>query len=74
LERISIPDTFTTIDEYGYSGTGIKEIVLPSHVESFQDHAFADCKLLVKATVPTNVDEYDGNEDGWYAFSGCNNL
>ena len=55
----------TEIDEYAFSNTNIKEIILPDCVETIHQGAFEDCQLLSDATLGASLKSI-----GSYSFYG----
>lgn len=55
LETIELSEGIEIIPQGGFSGTNIKEIVIPSSVREIQASAFADCKEMEKITLNNGV-------------------
>ncbi len=67
--RVVIKDGVSTIAECAYMNEPIKEVTVAGSVKTIERRAFADCKLLVKITLPNGVVKI-----GCEAFSGCTSL
>lgn len=51
----SLPTTMTVIRNNVFSGARIKNVVIPSTIESIGASAFKDCSMLTEITVPASV-------------------
>ena len=62
IESIKIPEGVVIIGSYAFSSRGyMKNITLPSTLNSIQDRAFSGCKGLTEITIPTSVTEIGSN-------------
>lgn len=50
LESIDLPEGLTKIGYMGFAGAGLKEIRIPSAVETIESHAFSTCENLASIT------------------------
>jgi hypothetical protein len=67
LSSFVIPDGFTSISAYTFSGnTSITSIVIPNSVTSIEHWAFYNCSSLVSINIPEGVTSI-----GHGAFNGC---
>ncbi len=69
LKEIAIPDTVEVIEELAFSGTGLKEVKLPSNLKQIKSGAFGNCKSLTSIDIPDTVTEISCG-----AFCNCTNL
>ena len=69
LESVKFPLTLRTIQKKAFSGSGIKEIVLPSPLTSIGEQAFSDCENLTNVKFLFNLEKI-----GDKAFYNCKNL
>ena len=72
--NIVIPATYkgkavTAIDAYGFAGSAIESIVIPSNVTRIYHGAFEYCTSLASVTIPDSVTSI-----GEYAFYNCDSL
>ena len=68
LTHITIPDSVRWIHGNAFVGTNLREVVIPSSLQSPLS-GFANCRNLVSVTIPNGITEIDFN-----AFSGCESL
>lgn len=69
LEKVTIPEGVTKIDNYAFKGCGLKSLKLPSTVKEIGKEAFYSCNQL------SSVELGDGVETiGSRAFSWCDSL
>ena len=70
LEKITIPDTVTTIKGYAfYECSNLKEIQIENGLKEIGDRVFSNCTLLQKVILPDTV-----NSMGTNIFYNCINL
>ncbi len=69
IESVVIPDTIHTIGGSAFSGSGLKEVVVPDSVTSNLQNVFGGCLQLEKAVIGNGVTNMGG-----YTFSSCSNL
>lgn len=56
LERIVIPEGYTTIGKKAFKGcVNLKEVVLPTSLQFIEEEAFADCPNLTSIILPINM-------------------
>lgn len=69
-KKITIKEGCTAIPANAFKDkTTLKEIILPSTIETIGDYAFSGCKNLTSVSIPKAVSAI-----GKYAFAGCSNL
>lgn len=66
LSKITLPKNTKKIEPYSFSGTSLKEIVIPEGASIIGKNAFANCKQLSKVIIPSTVKVIDDE-----AFFGC---
>ena len=70
LERITIPDSVTSIGGLAFSRcTGLTSVNIPSSVTSIGEEAFNGCTGLTSINIPNSVTSI-----GYYAFNRCTGL
>ena len=69
LTEIKLPENLTSITEYTFSRTAIKEIILPDSIQQIPSSCFSGCKNLETIDIPDGAVEIAN-----YAFIGCSNL
>ena len=69
LEKVTLPDTITTICEDAFRNSGLKEIELPNYLVTIEDNAFYCCYDLRKVNIPDSVQNI-----GYSAFYSCDKL
>lgn len=69
LERVELGDTVTTIGEFAFQYTGIKEIILSDSVEVIREEAFTWCESLEYIKMSKNLVTIEP-----IAFWGCTSL
>ena len=70
VEHLIIPDEFTNIGDYTFSGcSGLTSVTIPNSVASIGNYAFYGCTELTSVTLPNSVTNI-----GNYAFYGCTGL
>lgn len=67
LTEIQLPNSLTELD--GFSGSGLRNLVIPSTVKEIGSYAFSECKHLTSVDIPESVTKI-----GEGAFSGCDGL
>lgn len=65
LKEVDLPDTIETIEDYGYSYSGIEAFIAPPNLESIGERAFFRCKDLKRVVLNEGL-EVIGND----AFTG----
>ena len=68
MTQISLCNSLTSIENYTFYGTGLKNVLLPEGLQSIGDSAFASSKLE-GLTIPASVNYID-----CYAFESNRNL
>lgn len=68
MTQISLCNSLTSIENYTFNGTGLKNVLLPEGLQSIGDSAFASSKLE-SLTIPASVNYID-----CYAFESNRNL
>ena len=68
LTSVTLPDTLTSIGEYAFYETGVKNLTLPSSLKTVGESAF-EMSALETIYVPDSVEEL-----GEYLFYGCTSL
>ena len=68
MTQISLCNSLTSIENYTFYGTGLKNVLLPEGLQSIGDSAFASSKLE-SLTIPASVNYID-----CYAFESNRNL
>lgn len=66
LEKITLPNSITSIGKYAFSYSALKNITIPDGVTSIGDYAFQYCDFT-SVIIPNNVESI-----GQGAFYGCN--
>jgi hypothetical protein len=69
LEKVVLPDTITTIEDYAFLHSFMSSIELPDSVTSIGKNAFSSCENLQEITLPENLTSI-----GDHAFRSCSNL
>ena len=69
LKSIKLGDRLISIGEYSFSGSGLKEIVLPDSLEVMGERCFAQCSSLESAVLPVKITNIP-----FYAFYDCGRL
>ena len=69
LDSVTIPESMDSIKEGTFANSGIKNIVIPSGVESIEASAFSGCTGLTGVIIPNSVTNI-GNS----VFSNCSRL
>lgn len=69
LQSVKFGNGIKRIENSTFSGTPLREVVIPQNVTYIGENAFGDCKKLTKVTINNKVKEIKGG-----AFSGCTNL
>ena len=72
LSNVVIPESVTSIGDYAFNETGIKEIVLPSSLTTIGFSVFRYCNSLTKAVFNSDNIKFTGNNS--YMFYYCLNL
>ncbi len=57
LEKITLPNSITSIGDYAFSYSGIMNITIPENVTNIGNYAFCKCLWLESITIPDKVDE-----------------
>lgn len=57
LEKITLPNSITSIGDYAFSYSGIMNITIPENVTNIGNYAFSKCLWLESITIPNKVDE-----------------
>lgn len=65
-ERLTIPDSVTSIGEWAFMDSSFSEIIMPDSVTTIGQHAFSGCRNLKSITIPEGVTHI---QDG--TFIGC---
>lgn len=68
IEHITFPDSVTSLHDLGLERSPLKEIVLPSNLQSIDSDCFHYCAELKTATIPDSLDKLG------YIFKGCTAL
>ena len=66
LEEVIIPGSVTTIGARAFYGCGLKQVTIPSNVETIGEFAFCVCKELKDVLITSSVKTI-----GMNAFAGC---
>ncbi|WP_172135703.1 leucine-rich repeat domain-containing protein [Adlercreutzia sp. ZJ473] len=61
LERVSLPDSVTTIGPFAFSDTGMRRFVAPSSLKSIEDKAFFYCAQLHEAVLNEGLESIGGS-------------
>ena len=69
LSAIGIPTGCTSVGSYAFAGTAIKSVSVPSSVVSLGEGAFASCRKLAYAELPSGISKVSAS-----LFSGCTAL
>lgn len=69
LDSVDIPSSLISIPRYAFLGTILKEVEIPTGVQSIEDYAFKSIETLKNIRIPSTI-----NNIGIYAFVGCSNL
>lgn len=69
LNEVLIENGVKIIDEFAFSETGIKNIIIPNSVESIGESAFKKCLNLQNVVLSNNIKEIPDS-----VFYGCKNL
>lgn len=70
---INIPNSVTTLEEYCFSTSGIKSLIMPDSIEHVQGSICYECPNLKKVKISNNLTEL-GEKAGWYDFYLCREL
>ena len=62
-------ETITTISDYAFECTSVREVYLPDSIISIGDYAFCNCTSLTSITLPDSVTSI-----GYFAFAYCHSL
>ncbi|MBQ9735702.1 MAG: leucine-rich repeat domain-containing protein [Clostridia bacterium] len=68
-DTVTVPDGIKTVGRAAFSGSRVREVLLPEGVEVLEQAAFLNCSKLLSVTLPDTL-----RSVGPYAFSGCTNL
>lgn len=66
IEKVVISDEITSICDYVFQNTSIKEISIPDSIKNIPYYAFGDCPNLETVEIPYTVSQIDD-----YAFYNC---
>lgn len=69
LERVTLPDTITTIPQYAFANSGIIDLDVPKNVILIDDYAFYNCSRLSEISLPETLTNIDA-----HAFEKCTSL
>lgn len=70
IEKLIIPDTITSINDYTFSDCdSITSVIIPESVTSIGFYSFSNCRSLTEIVFPDNSDASVSIDTG--AFSGC---
>lgn len=69
LTDITIPDGMTFIDNCTFTGSSVKNVVLPESIERIGWDAFRNCERLTSINFPKNLVNFSNN-----AFANCTSL
>lgn len=61
LEFVLLPETIYKIGDYAFSGTSLKEIVIPEGCEEIGEYCFKDCRLLKDIYIPSSIKKIGEN-------------
>ena len=65
IESVTIPGSLKVIEEYSFSRSSIRELVISEGVEEIGERAFMNCTMLQSVTIPDSVTTL-----GYGVFSG----
>ena len=65
---VYVPDGISKIAEDAFSGSSVKEVILPDSVTEIGDRAFKECRMLQRIRLPRGLREL-GNELFWFCSS-----
>ena len=69
IEEVKLPESLTSIGNYGFSGFAALKSIDLTHVTSLGTYVFQNCAELTSVTVPDAITELPN-----YLFSGCKKL
>ena len=69
ITKIVLNDGITSIGEYAFYDSGIKDFAIPESVSSIGQYSFYSCTGLIEMFVPNTVTEIPK-----YSFYGCSNI
>ncbi|MBQ2740113.1 MAG: leucine-rich repeat domain-containing protein [Clostridia bacterium] len=69
LDTLTISSNITSIGEFAFAGSTLKEIVLPEGLTAIADYTFDNCRALTKVAMPDSVVSI-----GMHAFNYCSSL
>lgn len=69
LHEIKIPESVTSIGEYCFKDSGIKNIIIPEGVTTLSDYLFTNCGELSTVVIPESVERI-----GSYTFAQYDDL
>ena len=69
LKDVTLPDTLTAINSYGFYNCTISEANLPDGIKKIGKYAFSQCTKLGSVSIPGGLTSIEG-----YTFSGCSKL
>ncbi len=70
LEKVEIPNTFTTINEYAfYDCSSLKTVIIPDSIIKIAYSAFSSCELLTNVKLPNFLETIES-----FSFSGCESI
>ena len=69
MQKVTLPQSLTTIKFAALSHCGFSEVVIPDSVTFIGDYAFDYCEYLKSVTIGRGV-----REIGYYVFDGCRML
>lgn len=58
LESITLPKDLTTVDQYAFYQSGLKQVLLPMGVNTINNYAFSDCDQLTSFAVASGNAKY----------------